>query len=109
MLTAASCGRQARRLNLEDRTQLKQIGEKRSVAQNLRIELQREFGWFPRTNTPEPWRGSTAPSNLNRAIASRTTLRLTPKVSANSRSVGQPVADPESAREDLVGNHPRDL
>ena len=43
----------------------------------------------PRMNTPTPWRVSTTPSNLNFAIASRTTLRLTPNDSASSRSVGR--------------------
>src|SRR5258706_1694544 len=41
------------------------------------------------TKTPAPWRERTMPSARNRAIASRTTLRLTSKMPASSCSVGR--------------------
>ena len=40
------------------------------------------------TKTPAPWRGSTSPSAASVAIASRITVRLTPKVSVSWLSVG---------------------
>ena len=40
------------------------------------------------TKTPAPWRASTSPSAASVAIASRTTVRLTPNVSVSWLSVG---------------------
>src|SRR5260370_41798870 len=40
------------------------------------------------TKAPRPWRDQTRPSDRSRAMASRTTLRLTPKVLESACSVG---------------------
>jgi len=84
----------------------KQVGEEGAVAEHLGVKpATPRLRSFPGRKRPIHDAVRTVPSKVSRAIASLTTFRLTPNVSANSRSVGSRSSGLESPSEDFVGNH----
>src|SRR5262249_26226909 len=83
MLTATPPGGKTRRLHFQDRPQLKEVGEKRSVPQNLRIKPERGI---PLVSQDEHARPLT---RLNRSFKSQSRDRLANDVAADSECFGE--------------------